>query len=55
MTVARKSRSWSTFPESNANRVTYGCFDGTAREYIIANPTTLVKWINYIGTPARTI
>jgi cellobiose phosphorylase len=29
---------------------TYGRFDDAAREYIITNPKTPVKWINYIGT-----
>jgi cellobiose phosphorylase len=28
----------------------YGTFDNTAREYIITDPHTPVKWINYIGT-----
>jgi cellobiose phosphorylase len=28
----------------------YGYFDDTAREYVITNPQTPVKWINYIGT-----
>src|SRR5512143_2334947 len=28
----------------------YGYFDDTAREYVITNPKTPVKWINYIGT-----
>jgi cellobiose phosphorylase len=28
----------------------YGYFDDAAREYIITNPKTPVKWINYIGT-----
>ncbi len=30
----------------------YGHFDDTAREYVITNPRTPVKWINYIGTLA---
>ena len=30
----------------------YGHFDDTAREYVITNPKTPVKWINYIGTLA---
>jgi cellobiose phosphorylase len=30
----------------------YGYFDDDAREYIITNPKTPVKWINYIGTLA---
>jgi len=30
----------------------YGYFDDTLREYIITNPKTPVKWINYIGTLA---
>ncbi len=30
----------------------YGHFDDNAREYIITNPKTPVKWINYIGTLA---
>ncbi len=30
----------------------YGYFDDTAREYIITNLKTPVKWINYIGTLA---
>lgn len=28
----------------------YGYFDDAAREYVITNPRTPVKWINYIGT-----
>lgn len=28
----------------------YGYFDNAAREYVITNPKTPVKWINYIGT-----
>ena len=28
----------------------YGHFDNSAREYVITNPKTPVKWINYIGT-----
>ena len=28
----------------------YGYFDDAAREYVITNPKTPVKWINYIGT-----
>ena len=30
----------------------YGYFDDNAREYIITDPKTPVKWINYIGTLA---
>jgi cellobiose phosphorylase len=30
----------------------YGYFDDDAREYVITNPKTPVKWINYIGTLA---
>ncbi len=30
----------------------YGYFDNDAREYVITNPRTPVKWINYIGTLA---
>jgi cellobiose phosphorylase len=30
----------------------YGYFDNSAREYIITDPKTPVKWINYIGTLA---
>ena len=30
----------------------YGYFDAAAREYIITDPKTPVKWINYIGTLA---
>jgi cellobiose phosphorylase len=30
----------------------YGYFDDQAREYVITNPKTPVKWINYIGTLA---
>ncbi len=30
----------------------YGHFDDHAREYVITNPRTPVKWINYIGTLA---
>ena len=28
----------------------YGYFDDASREYVITNPKTPVKWINYIGT-----
>src|SRR5512146_2129582 len=28
----------------------YGYFDNSSREYVITNPRTPVKWINYIGT-----
>lgn len=28
----------------------YGYFDDAAREYVITNPKTPVKWINYLGT-----
>jgi len=31
---------------------TYGHFDDTQREYVITDPKTPVKWINYIGTLA---
>jgi cellobiose phosphorylase len=30
----------------------YGYFDDNAKEYVITNPKTPVKWINYIGTLA---
>jgi cellobiose phosphorylase len=30
----------------------YGYFDDEKREYVIANPKTPVKWINYVGTLA---
>ncbi len=30
----------------------YGYFDDSKREYVITNPKTPVKWINYIGTLA---
>jgi cellobiose phosphorylase len=30
--------------------MTYGYFDDEKREYVITNPKTPVKWINYIGT-----
>ena len=30
----------------------YGYFDDERREYVITNPRTPVKWINYIGTLA---
>ena len=30
----------------------YGYFDAVRREYVITNPKTPVKWINYIGTRA---
>ena len=30
----------------------YGYFDDTTREYVITNPHTPVKWINYVGTLA---
>src|SRR3989339_197198 len=28
----------------------YGYFDDAQKEYVITNPKTPVKWINYIGT-----
>src|SRR5450432_3043925 len=28
----------------------YGYFDDQHREYVITNPRTPVKWINYVGT-----
>ena len=28
----------------------YGYFDDTQREYVITNPKTPLKWLNYIGT-----
>ena len=28
----------------------YGYFDDQEREYVITNPRTPVKWINYVGT-----
>ena len=28
----------------------YGYFDDASREYVITNPKTPVKWINYVGT-----
>jgi cellobiose phosphorylase len=28
----------------------YGHFDDRKREYVITNPRTPTKWINYIGT-----
>jgi len=31
---------------------TYGYFDDANREYVITNPKTPVKWINYIGNLA---
>jgi cellobiose phosphorylase len=34
-------------PKTNANK--YGYFDTSRREYVITNPRTPVKWINYIG------
>ena len=30
----------------------YGFFDEASREYVITNPRTPVKWINYIGKRA---
>ncbi len=30
--------------------MTYGYFDDKNREYVITNPKTPVKWINYVGT-----
>ena len=30
----------------------YGYFDDEQREYVITNPRTPTKWINYIGTLA---
>ena len=30
--------------------MTYGYFDDPNREYVITNPRTPAKWINYIGT-----
>ncbi len=32
--------------------MTYGYFDDDSKEYVITNPLTPVKWINYIGTIA---
>lgn len=32
--------------------MTYGHFDDTSREYVITNPRTPVKWVNYVGTLA---
>ena len=28
----------------------YGYFDDEKREYVITNPKTPTKWINYVGT-----
>src|SRR5512143_2947433 len=33
-------------------RMNYGYFDDKQREYVITNPLTPTKWINYIGTLA---
>ncbi len=33
-----------------AQTMNYGYFDDVKREYVITNPKTPVKWINYIGT-----
>ena len=30
----------------------YGYFNDQNREYVITNPKTPVKWINYVGTLA---
>ena len=32
------------------NKQSFGYFDNERREYVITNPRTPVKWINYIGT-----
>jgi cellobiose phosphorylase len=32
--------------------MSYGVFDDARREYVITNPKTPVKWINYVGTLA---
>lgn len=32
------------------NKQTYGYFDDKNREYVITNPKTPVKWVNYIGS-----
>ena len=32
------------------NPTNYGYFDDSKREYVITNPQTPIKWINYIGT-----
>ena len=32
------------------NTMNYGYFDDLHREYVITNPRTPAKWINYIGT-----
>jgi cellobiose phosphorylase len=32
--------------------MSYGYFDDQSREYVITNPKTPVKWINYVGTLA---
>src|SRR5512139_3686234 len=37
-------------PESTL--MNYGYFDDKKREYVITNPRTPAKWINYIGTLA---
>ena len=28
----------------------YGYFDDVNREYVITDPKTPVKWVNYVGT-----
>ncbi len=35
---------------SGGNNMNYGYFDDANREYVITNPKTPVKWINYVGT-----
>jgi len=39
----RKKGDWENFME-------YGYFDNDKKEYVITNPHTPVKWINYVGT-----
>lgn len=36
--------------EKGYHKMKYGYFDDARREYVITNPKTPVKWINYIGT-----
>ncbi len=40
------------FGKAKRKPMPYGYFDDAAREYVITDPATPVKWINYIGTLA---
>ncbi len=40
----------ATPPTPPTSKMKYGYFDDTANEYVVTNPCTPTKWINYIGT-----